>query len=152
MALMIDVESGPAAEPEDPRRVLRDDLLAETGGILAHLRQLYETAARRADGPLRDVFAELAARKAAQASALAAAGAPPGRDAEVSTPGVPAGAGVRWGLVLGEAFAGERALGLAARQLGAFSPDPTLRELARSLAEGAARDLVVVRKLYLRYS
>jgi len=152
MAVMIEAEFAPAAEPDDPRRVLREDLLAQIGGILAHLRRLYATAAARADGPLREAFAELAARKAAQASALAAAGGPPGRDAEVPPAAGPPGTGVRWGLVLGEAFRGERALELAARQLGAFSPAPTLQALARSLAEGAARDLGAVRKLYLRYS
>ena len=57
-----------------------------------------------------------------------------------------------WGVILGEAFQGERALERTARELAHLARDPPLKALADRLATGAGQQGREVRKLYLRYS
>ena len=136
----------------DPRRTVLADLVAHLAvGVIKQAR-CYETAAAHADGLLRETLDELGRRKHDQAADLL----PLSRALGVPAPSVPTPTPPEstpaWGVVLGEAFQGERALEATGRQLAVLAQEPALRDSAARLAAGAARDGGEVRKLYLRYT
>ena len=136
----------------DPRELAVADLTARLAAGLARQARAYDAAAAEAEGALGQALAALGRAKHAQLAALtplaralgisaqAAMGAPP--------PGRPAG----WGVVLGEAFQGERALEGVGRELARLTVDQDVRATASRLAAAAAKDGGEVRKLYLQYS
>ena len=139
--------------PNDPRRLAVADLTARLSAGLARQARVYEAAAERAGGPLRQVLEGLGRAKYTQAADLA----PLARAFEVVlTPTDPletrAESSPDWGVILGEAYQGERALEGAARELAGLTTDTAIRALALRLATGTGRDGGEVRKLYLRYS
>jgi hypothetical protein len=138
--------------PDDPRRLMVADLAARLAAWLAERARACEAAARGAEGDLRRALEDLARAKHAQAADLAplarALGVSPPTTRSVSAPGTSPG----WGVVLGEAFQGERTLEEMSRELAGLTADPSIRALGRRLAGAAARDGKEVRKLYLRYS
>ena len=112
----------------------------------------YEAAARQAEGALRDALEALGRAKHAQAADLAPLARALGVPGLPAVPGPPTSAPPAWGVILGEAFQGERALERTARELSILAGDPALKALAGRLATGAAQQGREVRKLYLRYS
>ena len=136
----------------DPRRLAVADLTARLVAGLARQARTYAAAAGQADGDLRQALEDLGRAKQAQFTDLT----PLARTLGVSTPATtslpPAGAHAGWGVVLGEAFQGERALQVVGRELASLTVDRDVRALATGLAVAAGRDGGMVRKLYLRYS
>ncbi len=136
----------------DARDLVVADLVGRLARSVMEGAGRYEAAARQADGALRDALEALGRAKHAQAADLA----PLARALDV--PGLPAVSGPptssppAWGVILGEAFQGERALERLARELSTLARDPLLKALAGRLATGAAQQGREVRKLYLRYS
>ena len=128
------------------------DLTARLSAGLARQARAYEAAAARAGGPLRQALEGLGRAKHTQAADLA----PLARAFEALTPAVPsetpAESSPDWGVTLGEAYQGERALEGTARELAALTTDTAVRALALRLVTGTGRDGGEVRKLYLRYS
>jgi hypothetical protein len=139
--------SGPDAG--DPRRVVLADLVARlVAGVTARARA-YDAAAGQAEGDLKQALDRLGRAKHAQAVDLL----PLARALGASVPSAPPpGCARHWGVVLGEAFQGERDLEWTSRELAVLAGDPAIKALAARLAGGAARDAEEVRKLYLRYS
>ena len=138
--------------PGDPRRLAVTDLTTRLAAGLAEQARAYEAATGQAVGAFRQALEDLGRAKHAQAADLA----PLARALGVATPSgqskTPAGALPGWGVVLGEAFRGERALGGMGRELASLTTDPAVRALALRLTAAAGRDGGEVRKLYLRYS
>jgi hypothetical protein len=136
---------------DDPRRLVLADLVGQLVARLATQARAYELATAGA-GPLRPALEALARAKHTQAADLA----PLGRAGATLTPSSPAppaaGSPLGWGVMLGEAFQGERELEAIAQELARLTPDPPVRLLAARLAAGAHRDQGEVRRLYLRYS
>ena len=136
----------------DPRRLVLADLVARLAASVLALAGEYEAAAGRAQGPLGQTLEDLARAKDAQAADLAALasalGVPPPSAPRAAAPTFP----LSWGVILGEAFQGERAIERIGRELGTLAADPLVKALAARLATGAARDGQAVRKLYLRYT
>ena len=136
----------------DARDLVVADLVGRLARSVTEGIGRYEAAARQADGALRDALEALGRAKHAQAADLA----PSAR--ALGVPGLPAASGSptssppAWGVILGEAFQGERALERLARELGTLAGDPLLAALAGRLSAGAAQQGREVRKLYLRYS
>jgi hypothetical protein len=148
-----EVRLPPSADPaDDPRRVTLAHLAGRLAAGLATQTRAYQAAAEMAGGALRQALEGLTRAKQAQSAELA----PLGQALGVPTPSVsgPAGPAGRpsWGVVLGEAFQGERTLEGTARELARLALDPTITPLAARLATCAARDGEQVRRLYLRYS
>jgi hypothetical protein len=136
----------------DPRRLAVADLTARLAAGLTRQTRAYDAAAGQAHGELRQALEDLGRAKQAQFADLT----PLARALGVSTPAAtsvpPAGAHAGWGVVLGEAFQGERALEVVGRELASLTVDRDIRALAARLAVAAGRDGGRVRKLYLRYS
>lgn len=136
----------------DPRQLAVADLTARLAAGLARQSQAYDAAAGQADRELRQALEDLGRAKQAQFADLTplvrALGIPTPAAMSASAPGAHAG----WGVVLGEAFQGERALEEVGRELAGLTADRDIRALAARLAMAAARDGGEVRKLYLRYS
>jgi hypothetical protein len=152
---MIEADTGPTSErdmTDDPQHLVLADLVARLGAGLATRARVYEAAAGEAEGPLREALEQLARTKHAQAADLAwlagALGVAPPSPPLLSPPRSP----LAWGVILGEAFQGERALEGIGRELAGLTLDPAVRVLATRLAAGAGRDGREVRRLYLRYS
>jgi hypothetical protein len=133
----------------DPRRLVLADLVTRLAAGVATRARHYEAAATEAQGELKQALDRLGRSKDAQTADLLpaaralGASVPPG---SAPTPGRP------WGVILGEAFQGERDLEWTGRELAVLAGDPALKTLAARLAGGSARDAQEVRKLYLRYS
>ncbi len=142
----------PPVQPGDPRRLGLAELVGQLLAGAAALGRGYEAAAPRAPEALRRALRELARSKEGLAATLAPLARALGGPGPTSPPPHPPEMAGEWGVALGEAFQGERALEMAGRQLGALAEDPAVRALAARLAAGAARDGAEVRKLYLRYS
>lgn len=138
--------------PGDPRRLAVADLTTRLAAGLAGQARAYEAATGQAEGALRQALEDLGRAKHAQAADLALLA----RALGVSTPSwqsrTPAGAPLGWGVILGEAFQGERALEEMGRELAGLTSDPPVRALALRLRAAAGRDGGEVRRLYLRYS
>ena len=128
------------------------DLAARLTVCMAEQARAYEAAAGQAEGSLRRALEDLGRAKHAQAADLAplarALGVSPPATPRASPPGTSPG----WGVVLGEAFQGERTLEEMGRELVGLTADPAVRALGLRLVGAAARDGGEVRKLYLRYS
>ena len=137
---------------DDPRRLAVADLTARLSAGLARQSRGYEAAAARSGGPLRQVLDGLGRAKHTQVADLA----PLARAFGVPTPTapseIPAESSPDWGVILGEAYQGERALEGTARELAGLATDTAVRALALRLVTGTGRDGGEVRKLYLRYS
>jgi hypothetical protein len=141
------------AESDDPRRLVLADLVGQLAARVATQARAYEEAARVGPSePLHPTLEALARAKQAQAADLAplgrALGAPTAPPSAPPPPDTPP----RWGVILGEAFQGERELEALAQELARLAPDPAVGTLAGRLAAGAHRDGEAVRRLYLRYS
>jgi hypothetical protein len=128
------------------------DLMARLVVGVATQARAYEAAAGQAEGALRLALEQLARAKHAQAANLAPLALALGVPGVSLPPAPPPEAALSWGVILGEAFQGERALEWTGRELAALAPDPALRALAARLTAGAGRDGEEVRGLYLRYS
>lgn len=140
-----------ASEPDatDPRRLVLADLVARLAAGVTTRARAYEAAAGQAEGDLRKALERLERAKLDQAAELL----PLARTLGASVPAAgPEGTPGPWGVVLGEAFQGERRLERTSRELAVLAGDPRLKALAARLAGSAARDADEVRKLYLRYS
>jgi len=138
--------------PDDPRRLALADLTARLAAGLATQARAYEAATSRAEGPLRQALADLGRAKHSQAADLAPLARAFGVSAPPSLPETPREASPDWGVILGEAFQGERSLEVVARELAGLTTDGAVRGLALRLVTAAGRDGGEVRKLYLRYS
>jgi hypothetical protein len=145
----------PAAPPAlavDARRLALADLVGRIARGLQEGAARYEAAARQAAGPLRQALERLGRETQAQCAELA----PVARELGVPAPAVeqapPGSNPPAWGVLLGEAFQAERAVGRLARELGTLAVDPSLKTLAARLAARAAGQAGTVRRLYLRYS
>ena len=136
----------------DPRQLAVADLTARLAARLTRQARAYDAAAGQAGGELRQALEDLGRAKQAQFDDLV----PLARALGISTPAAasltPAGVRAGWGIVLGEAFQGERALEAVGRELAGLAVDRDVRALATRLAAAAGRDGGMVRKLYLRYS
>jgi hypothetical protein len=136
----------------DPRRVALADLVARLVEAVTAGARRYEAAVARTEaGALRQGLERLGHAKRAQVAALA----PLARALEISAlpePGAPAGTPPPWGVLLGEAFQGERRIRRLAEETARLVDDPGVGALAARLAAAAARDGGEVRGLYLRYS
>ena len=137
---------------DDPRRLVLADLVGQLAVRLAAQARAYERVATSDAGPLRPALEGLARAKHAQIADLT----PLGRALGAPEPPPPALSPLEppfaWGVILGEAFQGERDLELVARELARLVPDPATRALGARLAAGAHQDAEEVRRLYLRYS
>jgi hypothetical protein len=120
-------------------------------GLAARARA-YEAAAERAEGELREALDQLARAKDAEALDLAPLARALGASVSPDVPPPPSGAPPAWGVILGEAFQGERELEATARELASLAPDSASKALAARLAVATARGAGKVRKLYLRYT
>lgn len=138
--------------PGDPRRVVLADLVARLAAGVTARAMAYEAAAGQAQGELREALDGLGRGKAAQAADLRPLARALGVPAPPAPPPAPPGPARHWGVVLGEAFRGERDLERTSRDLAGLAEDPALKALAARLAGETARDAAEVRKLYLRYS
>ena len=139
-----------AFAPDDPRRLVLADLVAQLAAGLAEREAAYGRAAGRAEGALRSALEGLQRAKTAQRQALA----PLARALGVADP-APAGRAdgpAHWGAILGEAFQGERTLERITREVAAGVVDPATRALMAGLAMQIARDRDAVRRLYLQYT
>ena len=152
---MTELDVTPTLGPDafdGPHRLMLADLVARLAASVPTLAREYEAAAGQAEGALGQTLEDLARAKHAQAADLAplasALGVPAPSAPRVAPPTSP----LSWGVILGEAFQGERAIERAGRELGALAVDPLVKALAARLAAGAARDGQAVRKLYLRYT
>ena len=152
---MTELDATPTLDPDGSdaaRRLMLADLVVRlTAGVVA-LAGVYAAAAGQAEGDLGRTLEDLARAKDAQAADLA----PLARALRVPTPSArpaePPKSPFAWGVVLGEAFQGERAIERIGRELAVLAAAPPVKVLAARLAAGAARDGKEVRKLYLRYS
>jgi hypothetical protein len=138
--------------PDDPRRLGVADLTGRLAAALAGQVRAYDAAAERAEGALRQALEQLGRAQRAQAAELAPLAHALGVPTASPVSETPAGAHPGWGVVLGEAFQGERALQGMGRELAGLTEDPAVRALALRLVAGAGRDGQEVRKLYLRYT
>jgi hypothetical protein len=136
----------------DPRRLVLADLVARLAAGVATGARDYEAAAGQAEGALRQALEELARAKHAQAADLGPLARALGVPVPSLPPASPPNSAPSWGVILGEAFQGERALEWTGRELAALAPDPAAKALTARLAAGAARDGEEVRRLYLRYT
>jgi hypothetical protein len=155
MPAMTDTDATPAAgadASDDPRRLVLADLVLQLAAGVAARARHYEAAARQAGGNLRQALEALARAKHAQATDLAPLASALGVSTPLPPPASPLPGPASWGIILGEAFQGERAMEAIARELAILAADPPLKALGMRLAAGAARDGQGVRKLYLRYS
>jgi hypothetical protein len=139
-----------AFAPDDPRRLVLADLVAQLAAGLREREAAYAGAAGRAEGALRTALEALQRAKAAQREALAplarALGVPDAAPASrVDGPD-------HWGAILGEAFQGERTLERITREVAAGVVDPPTRALMAGLAIQIARDRDAVRRLYVQYT
>lgn len=139
------------AAPTDPRGIVLTDLIARLAVAVTECARRYEAAAGQTEGALRQALEGLGHAKRAQAADLAPLTRALGQSA-APEPGTPAPSTIAWGVLLGEAFQGERRLGRLAEELVPLAPDPLIAALATRLATGAARDGAEVRRLYLRYT
>ena len=137
---------------DDPRRLMVADLTARLAAGLAGQARAYEAATVQAEGALQRSLEDLGRAKHAQGAELAALARALGASTPPAPSETPAGTSPDWGVILGEAFQGERALEGMGRELASLTTDPAVRALALRLAAGAGRDGGEVRKLYLRYS
>jgi hypothetical protein len=126
------------------------DLVGRLAAGVTARGMAYEAAAGQAQGELREALDGLGRGKAAQAADLRPLARALGVPAPPAPP--PPGPARHWGVVLGEAFRGERDLERTSRDLAGLAEDPALKALAARLAGETARDAAEVRKLYLRYS
>jgi hypothetical protein len=152
---MTELDAASAAGPHasaDPRRLVWADLVARLAAGVATGARDYEAAAGQADGVLRQALEERARAKHAEAADLGPLAHALGVPVPTVPPASPPDSALSWGVILGEAFQGERALEWTARELAILAPDPAVRAQAARLAAGAARDGEEVRRLYLRYS
>jgi hypothetical protein len=139
-----------AFAPDDPRRLVLADLVAQLAAGLREREAAYAGAAGRAEGALRTALEALQRAKAAQREALAplarALGVPDAAPASrVDGPD-------HWGAILGEAFQAERTLERITREVAAGVVDPPTRALMAGLAIQIARDRDAVRRLYVQYT
>ena len=136
----------------DPRQVAVADLTARLAAGLARQARAYDAAAAQADGELRQALEDLGRAKQAQFAELTPLARALGISTSAAASVSPAGVRTGWGIVLGEAFQGERALKEVGRELAGLTVDRDVRALATRLAAAAGSDGGRVRKLYLRYS
>jgi hypothetical protein len=140
--------AGPDAAA-DPRRLVLADLVARLAAGVTAQALRYEAAAARAQGDLSEALDRLGRAKHAQAADLLPAARALGASVPPASPPGPAGS---WGVILGEAFQGERELEWTGRELAVLAGDPALKGLAARVAGDSARDGEEVRRLYLRYT
>jgi hypothetical protein len=143
------VSSASGPDSADPRRLVLADLVARLAAAVTTRARHYEAAAGQAQGDLRQALERLGRAKQAQAADLLPAAQALGASVP---PALPPGPASSWGVILGEAFQGERDLEWTSRELAVLAGDPPLKAMAARLAGGAARDAEEVRRLYLRYS
>jgi hypothetical protein len=141
----------PPVALEDPRGALVAALTDRVEAALGALAGHYAATSRAAEGELRTALEGLAEAKQAQLGLLRAAGLA-GTAGGSPAPPVPSAAPPRWGVLLGKAFEGERALESAAGELARLPLARTLAVAGARIAAAAARDQETVRRLYLRYS
>jgi hypothetical protein len=128
------------------------DLVGRLVTALAAQARAYEAAASQAGGDLRESFDRLGRAKQTQAADLLPLARTLGVPGPIGPPASRPGPSPSWGVILGEAFQGERALERTGQELTVLAGDPAVKVLAARLAGGAARDGEEVRRLYLRYS
>ena len=138
--------------PGDPRQLAVTDLAARLAAGLTRQAGAYEAAAGQADGELRQALEDLGRAKQAQLADLTPLARALGISVPTTASTSPAAGRAGWGIVLGEAFQGERAVEEVGRELAGLALDRDVRALATRLAAAASKDGGRVRKLYLRYS
>ena len=136
----------------DPQQLAVAHLTARLAAGLTRQARAYDAAAGQAGGELRQALEDLGRAKQAQFADLTQLARVLGISTPTAASASPAGVRAGWGVVLGEAFQGERALEEVGRELAGLTVDRDVRALATRLAAAAGRDGGRVRKLYLRYS
>jgi hypothetical protein len=137
---------------EDPRRLMLVDLVTRLAVALATQARAYEAAAGQAEDALGQRLGELVRAKNTQMADLAPLARTLGIATASESSAAPLEAPLSWGVILGEAFQGERVIERLGRELAVLARDPLVKAGAARVAVGAARDGETVRKLYLRYS
>ena len=151
--MMTEVDALATLDTSDaPRRLMLADLVARLAAGVVALAREYEAAAGQAEGALGRTLEDLARAKGTQAADLAPLASALGVTGTSAPPPAPLKAPLSWGVILGEAFQGERAIERIGRELAVLATAPPVKALGARLAAGAARDGKEVRSLYLRYS